>query len=174
MAVAYSEEPSPLGTGGALRLALPHLDAPSVLLLNGDSYCGLRLAAFATAHRRRGADVSLALVRVNDAGRYGRVDAAADGRVTAFVEKEASGGPGWISAGVYLVERRLVEGILAGRPISLERDLLPVWVAQGRVFAHQATGPFLDIGTPESYGEAEAFFRSVGGAGRPVFLSANS
>jgi NDP-sugar pyrophosphorylase family protein len=157
MALDYFEERSPLGTGGSLRLALPHLDSPTILLLNGDSYCGLDLAAFAASHRDRGAGASLALIRVDDAGRYGRVRTSG-GRVTAFAEKQAPGRPGWINAGVYLIERRLAEAIPAGRPVSLERELLPVWVAQSHVFAHRAMGPFLDIGTPESYAAAEEFF----------------
>ena len=173
MALAYSEEPSPLGTGGALRLALPQLNAATILLLNGDSYCGLNLAAFAASHRRRGAGVSMALVCVEDDGRFGRVRTAG-GRVTAFAEKQGPGGPGWINAGVYLINRRLVEAIHAGGPFSLERDVLPAWVAGRFVYAHRAAGPFLDIGTPESYAEAEGFFRRVAGVGRPVLLSANS
>jgi len=173
MGLAYSEEPAPLGTGGALRLAWPHLDAPTVLLLNGDSYCGLNVKALTAFHRRRGAGVSMALVRVDDAGRFGRVRTAG-GRVTAFAEKQGPGLPGWINAGVYLIGRGLVESIPAGRPVSLERKLLPAWVAQGRVFAHRSAGPFLDIGTPGSYAEAEGFFRNVAGVSRPVLLPANS
>ena len=41
----YSPEPSPLGTGGALRLAWSLLAAPSALVMNDDSYCQADLAA---------------------------------------------------------------------------------------------------------------------------------
>ena len=40
-----SAEPVPLGTGGAARRALPLLSAPTILLLNGDSYCAVDLDA---------------------------------------------------------------------------------------------------------------------------------
>src|SRR5437867_6202026 len=39
----YSRETAPLGTGGALRLALPMLDAPVLLVLNGDSFADVDL-----------------------------------------------------------------------------------------------------------------------------------
>ena len=87
MALAYCKEPSPLGTGGAMRAALDQLTAETILLLNGDSYCGVDLAAFAACHRRRARRRALALARMDDASRYGRVATAPDGRVTAFAEK---------------------------------------------------------------------------------------
>jgi NDP-sugar pyrophosphorylase family protein len=158
LTLAYSPEPSPLGTGGALRAALPMIDSPTVLALNGDSYCGVDLAAFAASHRRRGAGASLVLTRVDDAGRYGRVETGRGGRVTAFAEKRAGGGPGWVNAGVYRIERRLLEAAPAGRPASLERDWLPAWVAAGEVCGCGSAAPFLDIGTPETYAAAAAFF----------------
>jgi D-glycero-D-manno-heptose 1,7-bisphosphate phosphatase/D-glycero-alpha-D-manno-heptose 1-phosphate guanylyltransferase len=43
-------------------------------------------------------------------------------------------------------------------PLSLERDLLPGWVADRRVYGYRSPCRFLDIGTPESYAGAPAFF----------------
>ena len=54
--------------------------------------------------------------------------------------------------------RALLERIEPSRPMSLERDLLPGWAAAGRVRGFRAEGRFIDIGTPESYAAAEAFF----------------
>ena len=39
MCLSYSQESSPLGTAGALRLALPLFKSSSVLVMNGDSFC---------------------------------------------------------------------------------------------------------------------------------------
>jgi NDP-sugar pyrophosphorylase family protein len=155
----YSEEPAPLGTAGAVRLALPLLRGPAVLLLNGDSYCRVHLAAFHAAHRRRAADVSLVLAQSPDAARFGRVETGRDGRVRCFREKAAAAGAAWINAGVYLIDRGLLEALPAGEPRSLERDLFPEWVGSTRFFGFRCRGRFLDIGTPESYAAAERFFR---------------
>jgi NDP-sugar pyrophosphorylase family protein len=159
--LTYSPEPDARGTAGALRHALPHLACRAVLLMNGDSYCDVDWAGLADFHERHGAELSMVLARVADAGRFGRVQVATAGRVSSFAEKSA-GGAGWINAGIYLLERRLIEEVPPSRPVSLERDVLPAWVGQGRVHGFRGAGRFLDVGTPESYGEAEAFLAGCG------------
>jgi D-glycero-alpha-D-manno-heptose 1-phosphate guanylyltransferase len=158
MRLAYSVETSPLGTAGALRHALPRLACPVVLVLNGDSYCDLDLAAFFDQHRRSGAKCTVALTEVPDVARFGKVTLVGGHRVTRFEEKSAAGGRGLINAGVYLLARQLLDEIPPGGAVSLERDLFPRWAAQGRCHGFAAAGRFLDIGTPESYARAAAFF----------------
>jgi NDP-sugar pyrophosphorylase family protein len=159
--VLYSVEPAPLGTGGALRYALPALQSRTILLLNGDSYCDADLGALRRCHQREAADASMVLVRVPDASRFGGVRLAENGRVVRFEEKAAARGDGWINAGVYFLERSLIQAIPPGGQVSLERDLLPWWVRSRRVYGLRCGGRFLDIGTPESYAEAERFFRAL-------------
>lgn len=157
MHLIYSEEPLPLGTAGAVRWALPLLAAPTILLLNGDSYCSVHFATFRDFHQRSGARVSLVLAHVPGATRYGSVLAGKGGRVKSFAEKAAAR-TGWINAGIYLLDRSLLKQIPVGQPVSLERELLPAWVDRGRVFGFHCDGRFLDIGTPEAYAEAASFF----------------
>jgi NDP-sugar pyrophosphorylase family protein len=158
MRLRYSVEPVPLGTGGAIRHALGLVDSPQVLLLNGDSYIEVDLGAFLEHHDERNADVSLVLCRVNDTSRFGRVEADGEDRIVRFEEKGENAGAGWINAGVYLMERRVIRSIVPGLALSLERDLLPRWLATLRVMAHRTEGRFLDIGTPESYAQGDPFF----------------
>lgn len=153
----YSQERELLGTAGALRLALPLLQSDPVLVMNGDSFCETDLRAFARWHWERGAEATLLLVRVPDAGRYGRVEVDAAGRVLRFEEKGSTGDPGWVNAGVYLLSRRLLGTIPAGRPVSLEHQVFPAWIGRG-LYGYRTAGRFLDIGTPEAYAMAEAFF----------------
>jgi NDP-sugar pyrophosphorylase family protein len=159
--LTYSSEPSPLGTAGALRQALPHLLSPTILLLNGDSFCEAPLADFHDFHSRKSAAISLVLTRREDCSRYGRVQLAPDGRVLCFEEKTQARGPGWINAGIYLIQRELIEEIPLGRPLSLERDLFPGWVSRYRFCGLTSAGRFLDIGTPESYAQSETFFARI-------------
>jgi D-glycero-alpha-D-manno-heptose 1-phosphate guanylyltransferase len=160
MRLAYSPEPAPLGTGGALRLALPLISTPTVLLLNGDSYCDVPLPVFWDAHCRQRAAVSLTVCEVLDTGRFGRVHLSGD-RVVRFEEKQNAGGTGWINAGVYIIDRAALDEIPSGRPVSLERAMFPAWASHGRIHGFCCAGRFLDIGTPESYTEAETFFRAA-------------
>jgi D-glycero-alpha-D-manno-heptose 1-phosphate guanylyltransferase len=154
----YSCEPSPLGTAGALRLALPYLSSSTILLLNGDSYCAASLPEFWKFHQRQAADLSLVLTSVEDCSRYGCVQLGPDGRVLRFEEKNRVGGAGWVNAGIYLMNRSLIQAIPADVPSSLEREMCPKWAANERCFGFPSRGHFLDIGTPESYAQAEAFF----------------
>ncbi|GIW81940.1 MAG: hypothetical protein KatS3mg105_3747 [Gemmatales bacterium] len=158
----HSPEPEALGTGGAVVHALAHFTEEHVLLLNGDSYCHVDLDAFFAWHQSRGADLSLVLTHVDDTSRYGRVDIGADETILRFDEKRRDAGPGWINAGIYLIRRRLLERLPQTR-LSLEKDLLPGWLAGGKVVAgFRCGGCFLDIGTPESYAAASDFFRQLG------------
>lgn len=159
MTLEYSVETEPLGTGGATRLALPLVNAPRFLLLNADSFCAAPLTEFAAFHRAHGKPASIASVRVPDASRYGRLELAADGRVSAFKEKNASSGAGPINAGIYLLESTLAERIPTGRPVSLEAEMFPAWLPLG-LMAWETSAPFIDIGTPESYARVENYLES--------------
>jgi NDP-sugar pyrophosphorylase family protein len=152
----YSHEDSPLGTGGALRNAEPLVAGEAVLAMNGDSYFGLPLDAYLEWHAGLGLCASLAVRRVEDASPYGLVELDAAGRVTGFREKVAGAGPGWINTGIYLFSRAALRDIPAGRPVSLEREVLPGWI--GTLGAFRSEGPFLDIGTPETLAKAASFF----------------
>lgn len=164
MRLAYSAEPTPLGTGGALRHALRYIPAATCLLLNGDSYCDVPLSDFREFHACQVADASLIVTRQDDCSRFGRIHVDPDGRIVRFEEKPQGEGPGWVNAGIYLIQRALIEEVPAERPLSLERDLLPGWLGSRLLGAFLCRGRFLDIGTPESYSRAEAFFRLDSGA----------
>ena len=79
------------------------------------------------------------------------------GAVLAFDEKGSRAGPGWINAGVYFIRRRMLETIPPIIPISLEREVFPAWIGRG-LHGYAAGGRFLDIGTPETYAQADEFF----------------
>lgn len=156
--LSYSCEPSPLGTAGALRRALPYFSSSTILLLNGDSYCAVSLPDFWEFHHRQAADLSLVLTPVEDCSRYGRVHLDFKGFILRFEEKRDIGDPGWVNAGLYLINRLLIQAVPAEAPVSLERDMCPQWAAGKRCFGFPCQGRFLDIGTPESYAQAEEFF----------------
>jgi len=154
--LVYSREPSPLGTGGALRHALPLLRDQAALVVNGDSFCDLDLAAFVATARAGGNVPALVATSVDDTGRYGALTIGVDGMVQAFGEKSGAG-PGWINAGIYWLPARVLALLPPRQPLSLERQVLPELLPHGvRAFATQA--PFLDIGVPADYAAASAFF----------------
>lgn len=158
--LSYVVDPEPLGTAGAIKNAESELDpAQRILVLNGDILTDLDIAALAATHERSGALGTLTLTDVDDPSRYGLVRLFDDGRVEAFVEKPSAdelrpGEPFRINAGTYLFEPGILAEIPAGVNCSIERDVFPRLAADGRLAGHPATAYWRDIGTPESYLQA--------------------
>ncbi len=148
----YSHEIRPMGTGGALRLALPQIQGDTVLVMNGDSWCEVDLVAFFQWHLSNAhGGASFVLADVADTRRYGRVRTDSDGRIIHFDEKTfVFSGSGQVSAGIYLLPVSWIADISARGPVSLERDVFPGWIGRG-IFGYPAHGQFIDIGTPQSY-----------------------
>jgi NDP-sugar pyrophosphorylase family protein len=161
VSIAYAPEDQPMGTGGALHLALPRLDSSPVLVMNGDSFCRVDIAALLAAHQARSARVTMVVVPVENAGRYGGVQMAPDDSIVGFHEKRADAGAGWINAGVYVFDRSVIEDIPAMRPVSLETEVFPGLAGEG-LWAFRSDGPFVDIGTPQSLEHAQAVMGTEG------------
>ncbi len=149
MRLVYSVEEAPLGTGGALRLALPLLDGEHAFVLNGDTY--LRLEAAEIEGRWQARRLPLVVVReVEDTGRFGRVEVEAE-RITGFLEKRG-GGPGLVNAGCYVVSKTLLDDFAPGVKFSFETDFLERGVLSGLDLDYFVTrSSFIDIGVPEDY-----------------------
>ena len=146
--VRVMREEAPLGTAGALTVAGQALD-PRFLLMNGDAFFDINLRALEQTSREAGAIATLALRKVPDAARYGRV-VEENGKVTAFLEKDLSRpGPGVINGGVYVLKREIL-GLIGDLPCSLEQDVFPALVERGLIAGREFSGYFLDIGLPET------------------------
>ncbi|MDR2990343.1 MAG: nucleotidyltransferase family protein [Burkholderiaceae bacterium] len=155
MRLEYVPEASPLGTGGAIAHVFAHADADQALVLNGDTLARLDIRQFAQAAQDAGADVAMAVARVDDISRYGAVQInPIDNRVTGFTEKGITG-PGCINAGVYAVKRDLFAHLGLAGAFSFERDLLAAHLNQIKVVAFDHVSRFIDIGVPEDYARAQ-------------------
>jgi mannose-1-phosphate guanylyltransferase len=163
--IVYVEEAEPLGTGGPLRLAADQgVLGERFLVLNGDLLADLDLGALMRSHEDRGAVATLALYPVDDPTAYGLVrrsagpdgagaaPAAAHGEVLGFLEKPDADeiDTNEISAGAYVMERRVIDLIPSGRMVSIEREVFPRLVGHG-LYGHALEGYWMDIGTPERY-----------------------
>ncbi len=153
----YCLESEPLGTGGALRYALPRIETDLVLAMNGDSYVDVDLRIYLKWYSERNRDAALVLTEVKDASRFGRVTMDEKGRITHFEEKGRGRGPGWINAGIYVLKKSVLESTPSGRAFSLEIDFFPSIVGKA-LYGYKSSRGFIDIGTPQSYAMAERFF----------------
>jgi len=158
--IKYSKEMHPLGTAGAVKLARSHLrEVSEFLIMNGDSFLEIDLHQLIQFHRRHGGLVSMAVVEVKDASRYGTVQMDADQKVTRFLEKAGRASPGLVNGGVYVFDRAVLKYIPEGSA-SLEKDVFPRLLSEG-VYAMEHRGMFIDIGTPEDYARAQQLHESL-------------
>jgi len=156
MRLRYVVEEEPLGTAGPVRLAHDQgILGERLVVCNGDVLTDVDLTAQVAAHEESGASATLALVQVEDTSSYGVVPTDADGRVEAFLEKTDADAPtNRINAGVYVLERGVIESIPPGGTASFERQIFPGLVGAG-LRGFLAEDPYwIDIGTPSRYLEA--------------------
>lgn len=120
----YTEEPEPLGTGGALRLAVPMIETETALILNGDTWSAVNLVEFIRFHWQMNCDATSMF----------RTD---------------GGESDCIATGVYAVERNVLLGLPATTPLSWERYLEDY--PRDKKIGITDDLPFYDMGTPEGY-----------------------
>jgi len=147
----FVEEPDPRGTAGALKFAESLLEE-RFLMLNGDILTDIDLTAQIAQHEASGATATLALVPVTDPSAYGLVRMSADNAVTEFVEKPAPDqiDTNLISAGAYVLEKRILDMVAADQNVSIEREVWPQLIGDG-LYCFATEAYWLDIGTPERY-----------------------
>jgi len=156
--VKYSEEEYPLGTAGALRQALEVTTANNFLVMNGDSFLDTSLSDFICWRETQKLPAALLLTEVADTSRYGKVILSEQGQVLSFAEKGFCIGPGLINAGIYILTRNILLTLPPKQKHSLEMELFPSLVEQKQLYGLFAQKHFIDIGTPDSYQEAQQFF----------------
>jgi mannose-1-phosphate guanylyltransferase len=156
VAISYVVEPERRGTAGAIRFAADELGDrldQRFLALNGDVLTDLDLTALLRAHGERGARATLGLHPVEDSSAYGLVHSGSDGAVLEFLEKTGESVPGEINAGMYVLERSVLDLVAPGEEVSIERDVFPRLVGDG-LHGLRLDGYWMDIGTPERYLQA--------------------
>lgn len=162
LALVYSVEQAALGTGGALGNAAVLLDTDIALVMNGDSYTDVDLSKCVAEHRRAKVDVSLVVVSHDGRVDSGLVLVNENEMVEQFSEKRSLPESQYVNAGVYVVSRALLSDVPVGAKISLEEQLLPQWLKEGkRIRANVISGACVDIGTPERYYSAQHILANV-------------
>lgn len=146
ISIRWIVEPTPLDTGGAIAYAVDRMSlGESFLLTNADTWLGGGVQALINSQ-----DQSIAVVEVNDVGRYGQIIFNNKFKITAFSEKNSIKKNGWINAGFYRLSPSLFQG-WDGLPFSLERDLFGRLLKEGGLMAVPLKTDFIDIGIPDDY-----------------------
>ncbi|BCB76629.1 HAD-IIIA family hydrolase [Phytohabitans flavus] len=150
LAVEYFREATPLGTGGAfgaLRDRLPE----RFFVLYGDVLFDVdlgRMTRFHSAHP----GLATLLVHPNDHPADSDLVTLGPGGVVTDIVPKNVGRIGWhrnlVNAGVFVLERALLDGAPVGARRDLERDLLAPAIPRGEVYGYRSTEYVKDLGTP--------------------------
>jgi NDP-sugar pyrophosphorylase family protein len=153
MELAYSYEPEPLGTGGALKNAAAQLDNQFVVL-NGDTYLPIDYCALLQSFREKNNSAMIVAYRPATEASADLVSrlpknlaVSVEGRVTAYRKREPEGLT-HIDAGVLVLRKDVLDAIAPQRKCSLEEEIFPQLIAQHRMEAWTTTEAFYDMGTP--------------------------
>jgi NDP-sugar pyrophosphorylase family protein len=149
--IRYSLEPVVLGTAGGPRHALPLLEGPRFVIINGDTLTDVDLPRLLAVHERSGALVTMALIANPDPARYGGVLVDRD-RVAGFTSRGATG-PNFHFIGVQVVEREVFEPLPDNVPTETVGQLYPALMRArpDSIGAFVSDTRFEDIGTPADY-----------------------
>ena len=169
------------GTADAVRQNLPFLEAHGdlVLILSGDHLYRMDYSRFIEFHRRRRAEITISVSPVagHEAGEFGVMKLARNGRITAFFEKpktsaevesmkvepafleghglQPDGRTHLASMGVYLFNWRALRELLNRTDAKdFGREVIPRAIADHRVYGFPFDGYWRDIGTIRSFYEA--------------------
>ncbi len=132
-----------------------------VLILSGDHIYAMDYRPMVRFHRQTGADVTVAVQPVpwEEASRFGVMTTADDGLITAFQEKPPEPRSNLASMGIYVFRKEALIGALRGdetdEPMAdFGKDVIPYLIARGNAYAYSFDGYWQDVGTIQSYWEA--------------------
>lgn len=160
--VRYSYEPSPLGTGGALKNAEGKLQDWFVLV-NGDTYLAIdyeklvrdfleaNCPAMIVAYQKP----AVASADVPASGLPGNLGVGPDGTVRAYRKREPAG-LNHIDAGVIVLKKEILLDLPVGQKCSLEEEIYPRLIARREMRAWVTGEAFYDMGSPMGLAALEA------------------
>lgn len=155
VSIRYVEEKKPTGTAGALQAAQGALDDGPFLMMYADVLQDLDISEFLQAHQNvKAAMGTIALTSVADPSAYGAVKLRGT-RVVEFSEKPtiSSDVSRMVFAGIAAFDTTVFTLIpkVRGKQLSLEQDVFPQLIEEGRLYGYPFEGQWFDVSTPESY-----------------------
>ena len=154
------------GTANAIYQNLQFInryDPDYVLILSGDHIYKMDYAKMLDAHKKAGADCTIAVLSVplDQASRFGIMNTDDTGRIIEFEEKPAHPKSTKASMGIYIFNKKLLEEYLIKDEADPEsskdfgKNVIPAMLADGKkLFAYPFEGYWKDVGTLTSLWEA--------------------
>jgi NDP-sugar pyrophosphorylase family protein len=160
--IDYSQEETPLGTAGPLRL-VEGLKS-TFLVMNGDLLTTVDYAEMARFHREQAAIATIGLFRKRLKIDLGVIETTAETRIARYLEKPTL--DYLVSMGIYIMEPAVLDYIPQNRPFDLPDLITTLIQEQVPLSGYFFSGQWLDIGRYEDYAQAAEIFESQ----RDLFL----
>jgi mannose-1-phosphate guanylyltransferase len=151
----------PLGTAGAIKNCEDFFEPlESFIVFNGDILTDIDLSMMVFQHLVNFQPLTIALVPVEEPSQFGVAVTEGD-MVTKFIEKPPTFDYGnLINAGVYIMDKEVLEHIPKNEYIMVETDVFPHYADEGRLLYYKQDGMYwIDIGTHDRYDQANKDFK---------------
>ncbi|GEA26589.1 D-glycero-alpha-D-manno-heptose 1-phosphate guanylyltransferase [Microcystis aeruginosa NIES-4325] len=150
----YLIEDTPLGTGGAIRLALNKIETEQALIVNGDTLFNVNLSALINLHNQKKSLITVALKPLTDFDRYNNVLLDDDQKIIGFESKKYQD-KGYINGGIYCVGKNILSSFDLPSKFSFEDDFLKVYTEKIPMYGLISDEYFIDIGIPQDYEKSQ-------------------
>ena len=148
--ISYSQENTPLGTIGPLRL-IKNLDE-KFIVMNGDILTDLNYQDLINYHQKRGALATVATYQRDVNSDFGVLEQNKEQKIIAFEEKPIYHFN--VSMGIYVFSKKILDYVPTHLPFGFDQ-LMHILIAKNEpVFAFPHKGYWLDIGRPDDYTRA--------------------
>jgi len=150
--IRFVNDPMPLETGGALKNVEDYV-SDDFLVIYGDVFTNFDYRELIKAHEENEGLITVAATKVYDPERFGVLEMDESGKVLHFEEKPKRPKSNLVDAGIYVVNKKVLEEIPKGKEVYFEREILPRFVERGQVYAYRMPkGTYwVDLGTPEDF-----------------------
>ena len=148
--IEYVVEEYPLGTGGAIKLAIERCTQDHVYVLNGDTYLDYPIKELEELWQSDKKPI-ITGVEVKEALRYGKLNISGDSREIVGLSEKGACGPGIINAGCYVIPTNFFARY-DKKKFSFENDFLKNYLSNKKINLLLTDKYFIDIGIPSDYG----------------------
>lgn len=145
-----------LGTAGTLISNLNYIEDEDCLLIHADNYCLADFNAFIKKHNERPSYCVLTMMTFTTTTpkSCGIIETDSNGVVINLYEKVDSPPSNIANGAVYILSREFIQELKNSdnNYTDFVLEIIPKYL--GRIYTYHTKSIFIDIGTPESYNEA--------------------
>lgn len=154
--ISYSVEKMPLGTGGAVKLALGLAEDESVIVINGDTFFQIDLNYLIGQSEKSKMQFAIALKYLENFNRYGLITFDKQYKLTGFIEKTTQLSSGFINGGIYIIRKDFFETKTNRFKFDTEsnfsfEEFIVATYREENYFGIPFDNYFIDIGIPDDY-----------------------